>query len=124
MQNMFVFGAASQEKDTYGNKVTQLARPLPIEYLLIDVPVSTPLEPQFTFQLPSDTIKAFPIENRSNVADIQDFDALASYIRQFPEENFLQGMSNFHLLIYLATADMLPVKVGQGQGNGSSHSCS
>ncbi|KAL1471191.1 hypothetical protein MTO96_023838 [Rhipicephalus appendiculatus] len=32
--------------DSYGNEVTQMARPLPIEYLLVDVPVSTPKDPK------------------------------------------------------------------------------
>ena len=30
----------------------KLGRPLPVEYLLIDVPVSTPKEPMFTFPIP------------------------------------------------------------------------
>lgn len=52
-----------QEKDSYGNEVLRLARPLPVEYLLVDVPASTPLTPQFTFYA-SDTITPFPVENR------------------------------------------------------------
>ena len=51
-----------QEKDSYGNEVTRDARPLPVEYLLVDVPVSTPLEPIFTFTAGSR--QPFPIENR------------------------------------------------------------
>ena len=34
-----------KEKDKYGNEVTKIARPLPVEYLLIDVPVSSPKDP-------------------------------------------------------------------------------
>lgn len=52
-----------QIKDSYGNEIMQIARPLPIEYLLVDVPVSTPNEPQFTFYADAN-IKPFPIENR------------------------------------------------------------
>ncbi|XP_014665773.1 PREDICTED: nuclear protein localization protein 4 homolog [Priapulus caudatus] len=115
------------EKDTYGNKVTQLARPLPIEYLLIDVPVSTPLRPQHTFRpppLPAAAAaaagggggghRAFPIENRRATGDAQDFHALAAYVRQFAadagSETRLEAMSDFHLLVFLATADMLPLR--------------
>lgn len=43
--------------------MSRLARPLPVEYLLVDVPASTPLTPQFTFHI-SNTITPFPIENR------------------------------------------------------------
>lgn len=52
-----------QEKDSYGNEVSRLARPLPVEYLLVDVPASTPLTPQFTFYS-SDNITPFPVEHR------------------------------------------------------------
>ena len=37
------------EKDKFNNEIKQIARLLPIEYLLIDVPVSTPLEQKYTF---------------------------------------------------------------------------
>lgn len=52
-----------QEKDTYGNEVSRLARPLPVEYLLVDVPASTPLAPQYTFYA-NGNITPFPIEHR------------------------------------------------------------
>lgn len=52
-----------QEKDSYGNEVSRIARPLPVEYLLVDVPASTPLTPQYTFYS-NDNIKPFPVENR------------------------------------------------------------
>ena len=32
------------EKDEYGNEIKKIGRPLPVEYLLIDVPVTTPLQ--------------------------------------------------------------------------------
>lgn len=43
--------------------MSRLARPLPVEYLLVDVPASTPLTPQFTFYI-NNIITPFPIENR------------------------------------------------------------
>ena len=54
-----------QEKDAYGNEVTRMARPLPVEYLLVDVPVSTPLEPVFKFYVGKENL--FPVENRFNL---------------------------------------------------------
>lgn len=98
-----------KEKNSYGNEVTQMARPLPIEYLLVDVPVSTPLEPKYTFN-PLTHLKPFPIENRFIEGHIQDFNALSTYLRQFNGHQFLEAMSDFHLLIYISTMDALPMK--------------
>jgi len=36
---LFVADVYYKEKDKYGNEVTKLARPLPLEYLLVDVSV-------------------------------------------------------------------------------------
>ena len=41
----------------------------------------------------------------------QDFNALVRYLNQFSPDQFLAAMSNFHLLVFLATCDMLPLKV-------------
>lgn len=41
--------------------MVRLGRPLPVEYLLVDCPVSTPNEPIYTF---SHRSNSFPIENR------------------------------------------------------------
>ena len=41
----------------------------------------------------------------------QDFNALVRYLNQFSPDQFLTAMSNFHLLVFLATCDMLPLKV-------------
>ncbi|UYV62184.1 NPLOC4 [Cordylochernes scorpioides] len=100
-------------KDTYNNEVTQLARPFPIEYLLVDVPASMPVTPHYTFHAASN-IKPFPVENRMVEGHIQDFSALATYLRQFPGDQFLQSMSDFHVLIYIAQMDMLPLKDHMG----------
>jgi len=98
-----------KEKDGYGNEVTQLARPLPIEYLLVDVPASTPVEPQFTFAA-REGVTAFPVENRLIDGHIQDFTALSSYLQQFTPSRFLEAVSDFHFLVYIATMDTLPLK--------------
>ena len=58
--------------------MTQLARPLPVEYLLVDLPAAFPVEPTFTFHAESD-VKPFPIENRAvgtgevQVCEFNDF---------------------------------------------------
>ncbi|XP_042907683.1 nuclear protein localization protein 4 homolog [Parasteatoda tepidariorum] len=96
-------------KDSYGNEITQLARPLPIEYLLVDVPVSSPSEPQYTFFV-DPSIKEFPVENRMIESHVQDFNQLFKYLRQFKPDQFLEAMSDFHLLGYIATMEVLPLK--------------
>lgn len=98
-----------KEKDSYGNEIMQLARPLPIEYLIVDVPVSTPVEPQYTFFADA-TIKPFPVENRMVDGHVQDFRRLSTYLRQFSPDKFLEALSDFHVLTYIATMDMLPLK--------------
>lgn len=59
-----------QQKDEYGNEVTRLARPLPVEYLLVDVPVSMPKEPRYTFAV-RQGVTSFPVENRLLDGQIQ-----------------------------------------------------
>lgn len=98
-----------KEKDSYGNEVQRLARPLPVEYLLVDVPASTPLTPIYTFNFDSN-IQPFPVENRLIDGHIQDFNQLSSYLQQFSPEQFVAAISDFHLLLYIATMDMLPMK--------------
>lgn len=102
-----------QEKDSYGNEVPRLARPLPVEYLLVDVPASTPLTPQYTFN-PNTNKQAFPVENRLLDGHIQDFNALSQYLSQFTKDEFLTSMSDFHLLLYIATMEMLPMREYMG----------
>ena len=42
---------------------------------------------------------------------VQDFHGLLRYLNQFPPSEFLPAMSNFHLLVFLATSNILPLKV-------------
>lgn len=96
-------------KDQYGNEVSRLARPLPVEYLLVDVPASTPLVPIYTFTA-NDTKQMFPVENRYIDGQLQDFNALSAYISKWAPDEFLEAISDFHLLLYLYFMDMLPMK--------------
>lgn len=91
--------------DEYKNEKTQLARPLPIEYLLVDVPVSAPLTPSRTFNHLEDK-KIFPIENRDDL----DFSNLQSYLSQFDlDSQFKEAICDFHLLIYLRHQEIVPM---------------
>uniref|UniRef100_A0A182QCF1 RanBP2-type domain-containing protein n=1 Tax=Anopheles farauti TaxID=69004 RepID=A0A182QCF1_9DIPT len=99
------------EKDVYGNEVQRLGRPLPVEYLLVDVPASTPLVPLYTFLERKDAKQYFPVENRLIDGHIQDFTALADYLAKSRSMPFLDVMSDFHVLFYLyRMEDMLPMK--------------
>ena len=52
------------ERDKYKNEVKKIGRPLPVEYLLLDVTVSAPIEPLATLSVLSGDRKHFPVENR------------------------------------------------------------
>lgn len=93
----------------YGNEVSRLARPLPVEYLLVDVPASTPINPISTFTAKADKPQ-FPVENRLIDGDIQDFHSLSDYLSKWKPDEFLEAISDFHLLFYLYLMEMLPMK--------------
>lgn len=95
--------------DRYGNEVTQLARPLPVEYLLLDMAVAFPRELAFTFYA-SEEIRPFPIEHRDGIGETQEFSGFCDYLSQFNSDRHLNIFCDLHLLIYLASCDMLPLK--------------
>lgn len=88
--------------------MSRVARPLPVDYLLVDVPASTPMTPQYMFSYDTSK-KFFPVENRFVDGHIQDFNALTQYMSQFSPNQFLSAVSDFHLLLYIATMEMLPM---------------
>ena len=59
-----------QVTDKYGNEVTQLARPLPVEYLLVDLPAAFPVELAFTFYADAN-IRPFAVAHRDDVGELQ-----------------------------------------------------
>lgn len=79
----------------------------------MDVPASTPVTPQYTFN--SDPSKQpFPVENRMVDGHIQDFNALSTYLSQFAFNEFFTAINDFHLILYIATMDMLPMREFMG----------
>ena len=97
-----------KEKDKYGNEVTKIGRPLPVEYLLIDIPVATPKTPVQTFST------GFPVENRPMEGHLQDFASLASLRQKKP--NLPDFFRDFHLLIYLGTQQVQPLSLDEELG--------
>ena len=60
---------SDQGKGEYGIEVTKIARPLPLEYLIVELTTTTPLRPKPT--LPGGRGDPFPIENRDQLGEIQ-----------------------------------------------------
>lgn len=81
-----LFISSPQDKDQYGNEVQKLARPLPVEYLLVDLPTSSPLTPLYTFPAHE---HPFPVENRQYDERIQDLTGLHNYMQRFKSPDFL-----------------------------------
>jgi nuclear protein localization family protein 4 len=81
-------------------------RPMPVEYLLVDVPTGMPKEPYFTFHV-NRPEKAFPVENRTLIGQSQDIRSVANYVNEFSSNQFLELASNFHFLLFLLTNDLL-----------------
>jgi len=102
------------EKDEYGNEIKKIGRPLPVEYLLIDVPVTTPLQPLQTFTTLPAGKNPFPVENRLLESSIQDFNAFARYISQFKDSEFPEFVSDLHVLVFMATLDIMPLREYMG----------
>lgn len=103
----FVPDVFYKQKDLYGNEVTKPARPMPIEYFLVDVPVGFPLEPQQTFV--GHPSNPFPIENRMQVGEIQSFQEMMDYVQR-SDSNLLEGFLDFHFLYFLMTNDTFPMR--------------
>ena len=61
-----------KEKDKYNNEITKIARPLPVEYLIVDLPAAFAKDATYTFNDSNTAIKTrFPIENRSDIGEKQ-----------------------------------------------------
>ena len=84
--------------------MTKIGRPLPVEYLIVDLPAAFAKDPSFMFNDDSPLAKVqFSIENRTLIGENQDFNSLKEYMKQFPTYRFIDAMTNFHLLVFLAT---------------------
>ncbi|CAG03056.1 unnamed protein product, partial [Tetraodon nigroviridis] len=139
-----------KDKDKFGNDVTFLARPLPVEYLIIDITTTFPKDPQYTFS----SAQRFPIENRDILGETQlsqlfssryrssppsavmcrcnnkyseelllessrpvtlepllnNFHSLSTYLSQCTSTSFLEIVSDFHLLLFLVTNEVMPLR--------------
>uniref|UniRef100_A0A0N5AGC4 Nuclear protein localization protein 4-like protein n=1 Tax=Syphacia muris TaxID=451379 RepID=A0A0N5AGC4_9BILA len=95
------------EKNEYGVETRRDGRPMPVEFMLVDVPAGMPKEPNFTFHAVSSKELSFPIENRQCIGEKQDAVSLGKYVSQFSRNQFLELASNFHFLLFLMTNDIV-----------------
>ena len=103
-----------QMKGEYGIEVTRIARPLPLEYLIVELTTTHPLHPKPS--LPGGRGDPFPVENREPIGEMQNFEAFVKYLDPQKSTNFLSAMSNFHLLFFLFTTDVVQLQVHRQSG--------
>uniref|UniRef100_A0A7N8YQG7 Nuclear protein localization protein 4 homolog n=1 Tax=Mastacembelus armatus TaxID=205130 RepID=A0A7N8YQG7_9TELE len=89
-----------KDKDKFGNDITFLARPLPVEYLIID---DLSLYYNLTLHPPK-------VRGRYAFVCPQDFHSLATYLSQCTSTAFLDIVSDFHLLLFLVTNEVMPLR--------------
>ena len=87
------------EQDKYKNEIKKIGRPLPVEYLLLDVAVSAPIEPLSTFSVLEGDRKHFPVENRLLESSLQVnvLSLLKSYMKVY-RANCMFFCSGFQLI--------------------------
>ncbi|PAV84703.1 hypothetical protein WR25_02252 isoform F [Diploscapter pachys] len=70
-EHQFITDVNFVEKNEYGADIQKNGRPLPVEYLLVDVPAGMPKDPCSTFYQPKHV--KFHIENRTDIGETQVF---------------------------------------------------
>uniref|UniRef100_A0A914GYV8 Nuclear protein localization protein 4 n=1 Tax=Globodera rostochiensis TaxID=31243 RepID=A0A914GYV8_GLORO len=92
------------EKDEFGMEVRRNGRPMPVEYLLVDVPCGVRKQELHKFAVPTSAEATFPIENRTIIDQNQNLSSLSKYVRAFVlPDQFLEMASDFHFLLFLFT---------------------
>ncbi|XP_028968079.1 nuclear protein localization protein 4 homolog [Galendromus occidentalis] len=105
----FVPDVFYKTKDRYGLEVQKVARPLPVEFLLIDLPVFSPNDSVNTFRSEG---PHFTVENRAFANQVQDLPAVNQYLRNFTaSKDLLAACRDFHFLLYLATLDVVHLEM-------------
>lgn len=93
-----------KERDAYGNEVGVSARRLPVAYLLVDMPCGlAPANATPMFSPRSN----FPPEHRPIQKYLQTLKAFHQHLQE--SANFLEAMSDFHVLIWLASNETLAI---------------
>ncbi|CAH2105962.1 unnamed protein product [Euphydryas editha] len=110
LDQQIIVGRGDFERDAYGNEVGVSAKRLPVAYLLVDVPCGVaPASQQPTFSPRA----SFPPANRALPRHVQSLRALHRHIEEAP--SFLEAASDFHVLLYMASNEALPLSLEQLQ---------
>ncbi|CDW58621.1 nuclear protein localization protein 4 [Trichuris trichiura] len=86
----------------YGSAVMRAATPLPVEFLIVDMPVGMAKSAKRFFN-PLHGVQPFPVENRAVIGEFQTLGALRDYCSQFASDQELEMASDFHFLYFLLT---------------------
>ncbi|XP_053608097.1 nuclear protein localization protein 4 homolog [Plodia interpunctella] len=97
-----------KERDAYGNEVGVSAKRVPVAYLLVDVPCGVAADGA---PAAFSAAARFPPANRALHHHVQTLTELHNHIQAAP--NFLEAMSDLHVLLYLATNDALPLSLDE-----------
>uniref|UniRef100_A0A5S6Q922 RanBP2-type domain-containing protein n=1 Tax=Trichuris muris TaxID=70415 RepID=A0A5S6Q922_TRIMR len=92
----------------YGNAVMRAAAPLPVEFLIVDMPVGMAKSAKRSFN-PLAVVKSFPVENREVAGEVQNLPVLRAYCDQFTVGQELELASDFHFLYFLLTNNFHPI---------------
>ncbi|PAV84699.1 hypothetical protein WR25_02252 isoform B [Diploscapter pachys] len=104
-EHQFITDVNFVEKNEYGADIQKNGRPLPVEYLLVDVPAGMPKDPCSTFYQPKHV--KFHIENRTDIGETQGGKNLLNFCEEFSINQFLEQATNFHFLLYLLTNEFV-----------------
>ncbi|CAF4439116.1 unnamed protein product [Rotaria socialis] len=116
-----------KEKDSYNNEIMKIGRPLPLEYLILDVPTGFPTanhQMKSTFNDTCSIMKTpFCIEKRTRTDELQDMDTLALYLQKFAEIDVKRAnsltykttdiLAALHLLRYLVANGIFQFSMDQ-----------
>ena len=75
------------------------------------MPVSSPITPVSTFSVLKGDKNHFPVENRMLESSLQDFNSFAQYMNQFRSAEFLQAISDIHVLVFMAQNEIMPLRL-------------
>ena len=86
-------------------EITLLGKPLPMDFMLLDIPVSAPLSDQLQKGMKlSGRGEPFPIENRESANQLQNNNSLISHLYRQSDTHFMETISDFHLLLFLTVS--------------------
>ena len=86
-------------------EITLEGKPLPMDFMLLDIPVSAPLPDQLQGGMRLlGKGDPFPIENRESARQLQDNNTLIAHLARQTPNQFMGTISDFHLLFFLTVS--------------------